>query len=387
MEDVIKWLKLAVAKSPDEGAYQALAEIYRHQGKEDLWIATLDEFLTRPDYGLSHASVRTTIARRFMQLKQWQRATAYADEAAGSYSAFGLSIAAECHEALQDWDTAEKILKACDERYEGLEVFQWYLFCRRTGHGDLEGARKAVRARLKASPRLEYALHAAFYKVLEKDFAKPREFLAVTLKTRAKPAFGLHAVLLSDQMGDSAARDRTLSDLKQYRNPSVHAALRNDPKGSKDPTTGGKVASLAPGTISPTDAIVGLAELFAADLKRGGKGNIDLALADRLCAAAMEDTLPLLPCTPEDTFLRNPRVVFNYFLGRYLDLHGKPDLAIKYWKKCMGETERINEFHRTLAAAALMEHGIKPESYRELYDPDWKTRKDEPKKEKALPID
>ena len=53
-----------------------------------------------------------------------------------------------------------------------------------------------------------------------------------------------------------------------------------------------------------------------------------------------------------------PVVAFAYLLGRYLDLHGKPELAVRCWKRCLAETDFIADFHRTLAAAELLARGI-----------------------------
>jgi hypothetical protein len=64
------------------------------------------------------------------------------------------------------------------------------------------------------------------------------------------------------------------------------------------------------------------------------------------------------------------RLVFHYFLARYLDLHGKPQQAVECWKKCMAETEFMGDFHRTLAGAELCAHDVLPESYRALIQPE-----------------
>ena len=54
-----------------------------------------------------------------------------------------------------------------------------------------------------------------------------------------------------------------------------------------------------------------------------------------------------------------PTVAFAYLLGRYLDLHGKPELAVALLETCLAETEFVADFHRTLAAAELLSRKIR----------------------------
>ncbi len=88
---------------------------------------------------------------------------------------------------------------------------------------------------------------------------------------------------------------------------------------------------------------------MAEDLKKGGKGEIDLSAADKLVAAAAEVE----------------RCNIRYFLGQYLAQHGKADQAVQYWKKCMACTS-LTQFSRTLAGAELLDRGVKPEDYKAL---------------------
>src|SRR5262249_55107295 len=58
---------------------------------------------------------------------------------AESGAAWALMLAAECHEHLKHWDQAEQLIRQTTKRYPGQE-FDWYYWCRRTGHGDVEAA-------------------------------------------------------------------------------------------------------------------------------------------------------------------------------------------------------------------------------------------------------
>ena len=102
---------------------------------------------------------------------------------------------------------------------------------------------------------------------------------------------------------------------------------------------------------------------IAADLAAGGKGEIDLAAADKL-----NDELKAKTRKQPASAKTRSAIAFDYFLGRYLSLHGKPDEAIKHWKKCVAETETFDSTTRSIAGAELYDRGIKPESYKSLWE-------------------
>jgi hypothetical protein len=328
-EEAEKWLKL-VAAAGDIDAIQQLATLYALQGKWDLWVATLEESLKAPDFGLSHARARTCIARYYMHGKQWEKALPYATAAAEAYSEWGLRVLAECREAMHDWTAAEAIYKAMGERYP-MVTEDWYAFCRRSGRGDLDAARRAAAAVI--GPRRLGGKGAIAYYLLEKDPARARMRLEFYAKD-GNPVCDLHVALLADQAHDNATRDKILDRVKQkaaqYRLPGSRRSY----------------ASLA-----------ALAGLMADDLAKGGKGEIDLAAAERLS--------PPQPFTDDDPCRMpesKPVVAFAYLLGRYLDLHGKPELAVRCWQRCLAETDAAADLHRTLAAAELLGRGIKLEA-------------------------
>jgi hypothetical protein len=103
-------------------------------------------------------------------------------------------------------------------------------------------------------------------------------------------------------------------------------------------------------TGKPYIELLSLATMIAEDLKKGGKAEIDFSAADKVAATIANQT---------------DRCEFHYFLGKYLSLHGKPDQAVRYWKKCMG-CPTMYAMCRTLAGAELVERGVKPEEYKEL---------------------
>ena len=49
--------------------------------------------------------------------------------------------------------------------------------------------------------------------------------------------------------------------------------------------------------------------------------------------------------------------MFHYILAQYLHLHGQPEAAGRYWKRCMDWHGMIATY-RTLAGAALIEQDM-----------------------------
>jgi hypothetical protein len=328
-EQAEKWLKLVTA-SGDVNAFKELAKVYGLQGKWDLWVATLEDSLKCPDFGLWHATVQNSIARFYMRDKQWEKALPHAKEAAESYAAWGLMVLAECEEAAQEWTATETIYKAIGERYP-TSVACWYSFCRRTGHGDLASARRAF-AKVIGPTKTLAGREALVYYLLEKDAAKAGLVLE-NFARDGNPLYELHVAVLSDQAHDNATRDRILARVRQkaaqYYSKSTRQSYAN---------------------------LAALAGLIVDDLAKGGKGEIDVAAAERLN--------PPQPFEDNDKSRAEGKstTAFSYLLGCYLDLHGKPELAVGCWKRCLEETEYIAEFHRTLAAAELLARGIRLEA-------------------------
>ena len=136
-----------VELSPDLWAYRKIAETYKSEGKIDRWQETLDDFLNKvEDLGLDHANVRIEVAEYLMDLKQWDKAMPYAEDAAQSWSELSMLCAARCAEGIKDWDRAEAWHRRITERYYEYSWHDWYHFCKRTGHGDLKAARTFVDA-------------------------------------------------------------------------------------------------------------------------------------------------------------------------------------------------------------------------------------------------
>jgi hypothetical protein len=329
-EEAEKWLKL-VAVAGGVEAFEQLAKAYASHGQWHLWVATLEYSLTRPHPNLWRATANTSLARYYMHCKQWEKAVPYAQEATDAVSDWGMRVLAECREQMHDWTAAEDIYRAMAERYSG-SAPEWYDFCRRTGHGDIASARRAFAA-VVGPRRVLCNGNAAAYYLLEKEPVKAKSVLRHQSRD-GNPVYDLHLALFADQAHDNATRDTILARVKQN-------AAQYRWTGSRR-----SYASLG-----------ALAGLIADDLAKGGKGEIDLAAAERLSPPEPFEDDDVRPI-PES----KPAVAFAYLLGRYLDQHGKPELAQRCWKRCLAETDFVSDFNRTLAAAELLSRGIQVES-------------------------
>jgi RimJ/RimL family protein N-acetyltransferase len=91
---------------------------------------------------LNHATVNVQLANHFMKLKQWEKAEHYAEAAARSGAEWAMTCAQRCAEGREDWTAAESYARQASERYPEGGWATWFLFCKRTGHGDLQSARE-----------------------------------------------------------------------------------------------------------------------------------------------------------------------------------------------------------------------------------------------------
>jgi tetratricopeptide (TPR) repeat protein len=81
------------------------------------------------------------IATDLMLKAKWKDAEPHALAAAGTHSAWGLHLAAQVYEGLGDWDESERWLRTLAEAYPTSSGVEWYLWCRRTGRGQVAEAK------------------------------------------------------------------------------------------------------------------------------------------------------------------------------------------------------------------------------------------------------
>ncbi len=224
---------------------------------------------------------------------------------------------------MRDWHAAEQYYSAVANRYRG-EEFEWYYFCKRTGHGNKKAAQALAvkRAEQLAKEPNQGARSLAMFNYLEK---------------RPKEALDLFEVVAGDSDPKNFMQIALLSDELKRPDRCEQALHRIVTEGPIF-----KIQRIG----RPRMEVVVLAEALIADRKKGSKADFDIAALEKKCPT---DNAPSRAC-------------FHYFLGRYLDDHKKGKAAIEQWKKVMA-CESINLDVRTLAGHALASHSVLPEKY------------------------
>ena len=59
-------------------------------------------------------------------------------------AAWAMLCASRCAEGMGDWEGAERWVNLTSRRYPSSSVYEWFLFCKRTGHGDAGAAQALV---------------------------------------------------------------------------------------------------------------------------------------------------------------------------------------------------------------------------------------------------
>jgi uncharacterized protein HemY len=234
------YLERYIAESPEAWAYERLAAVYRAQGDNARWLATLQRYLAGgEDHGLEHARVRVQIAEFYMAERDWKQAQPYAEAAAQTWAAWAMLCAMRCYEGMEDWDRAELWARRVSERYPGSALRAWLDFCKRTGHGDRAAATAfveqflgpggadapapvAVAANAPANrSRVARPIQDGFASWLSgsnKDAAEQFQKVYESSKTLLP---GLALAALADERGDTAQRDSVLAEVCEELRPKV----------------------------------------------------------------------------------------------------------------------------------------------------------------------
>ena len=311
--DAERCIKNYIRVSPDIYGYTTLATYYKSDGHEDLWLATLKDFLNTPDYGLEHANVELQIVKYYSAKGDYTSALPYARDTANTGAAWGLECLAEVDTALHSWDEAEKLLQEEIRHYDD-SPWIWYAWCVRTGHGDRAAA---VTATLKYFDTIKAPASVpeklVEIGVLEMIEGHPDKALAAFRERMANepaPVSALHIALLCDAANDPAGRDAVLDQIAS--GPHV-----TEPMGR-------------------------LCLLMQRTIRAGPDAIPDPAAVRRILRSAGADALP------------------GYcVVGQYLDNHGHKAEATDYFRQGIsidGETRADS----ILAADALRKRGIDP---------------------------
>ncbi len=286
-DEAEKDLKRYMELCPDLWVYERLASCYEARGDRERWKATLDDYLANTeDSGLQHAKVRVQLANYLMTRERWADAKKYAEPAAETWAGWAMICASRCNEGLEDWERAELWIRRTAERYPTSNWAAWYLFCKRTGHGDVEAARAMAEEYLTAvegRPDLAGPHQLGFFQWATGAPKKALENLEKAEAAKPSPLHAFSAMLLADELGDKVRRDRMLNELCAKFQDRV-------------------------------PRMVALAGMIREAHTDGGEHPLDLAAVDKV--------LERMPA--------NMRGNAEFLIGRYQLNRGQPESARKY---------------------------------------------------------
>lgn len=311
--------------------YESLGRLYDQLGKEDVWLKKLQDQLDQPGPFLYHARLQVIISQHFRAKRQWKKAEPYADAAAATYAAWALEEAAIVKEGLQDWAAANALYRAICEQYGPDNAWDWYLFCKRTGQGDLDDARKLIQTevnRFEQTRDKRFSLRGAMYLTLE--HSDRHEQTADCMKT---------TFYNNRNAIDGLLWAFTYIDMKKPDEFEKLLEFQYD------------IWKRFGATDTP---LVRLSAYIQEDFASSRKNHHPAGFAkfDHDKIEAIHKVCSYHTATWVD-----------YLVGRYCAQHGNTELAIRHWKRAAAS---LNFDHngRTLACAALWDMGIAPSQYK-----------------------
>jgi hypothetical protein len=231
-----------------------------------------------------------------MRLKQWDKALPYAEAAAQTWAGWAMLCASECNEGMGNWEQAELWARRTSERYPE-SWSQWFLFCKRTGHGDLKAAQEHAEQYLQTYGLEEGGdfLAANFFYLLVGEPKKAlKGFRSIFDRSIAGPPHtenmiiaGLQVAMLADELDNPVLRDSALEQVCKF--PEMQ-----------------KLKSLA------------ILEMFRAALVKGQSAPLDLDAVDRVL----------------DEIEGFTRGNVAYHVAVFLRKHATPEQAKKYFQLC-----------------------------------------------------
>jgi tetratricopeptide (TPR) repeat protein len=217
--------------------------------------------------------------------------------------------AVSCYEGLGDLERAELWVRRLSERYP-TSWSEWFLWCKRTGRGDVDAARELADRVVDAQPDRFFA---GQYHALAGRPDRALEELKAAFQADPSPMNAGGLILMADAMGEVGLRDETLSTLCD-----------------EEPLSGSGTAQL----FRPLRAA-----LFA-----DPPGPIDVAEID----GTIEEVLGRLP---------GGRGSYEFIIGQLLRRHGHPLEGMAYLRRCL-ESEGTYPIWRVVAARDLREAGV-----------------------------
>lgn len=202
---------------PTFAAARDLANLHFESDNREKWEQTLLDYLKSENLGLNHASAHQQLANGLCSWGDWEKARPHAEQAGGTWSAWGLGTASYVCEGLADWDASERWMREKSTNYPTSSGPDWYLWCKRTGRGDLEAARKLAleyhERTIKTKTSKGLTRQGTFF-LLEDQPDKALESFRKAFDAGSSYFAALMAVQLARKLDDAALSEQTISGIE-----------------------------------------------------------------------------------------------------------------------------------------------------------------------------
>lgn len=306
---------------------EQLADIYFKRGDEKRWKQILEQYLASgEESGLEKPSLRSRMAYKLMSAWRYEEALPYAKGAAESYAAWGLNVAAYCLEGLGKLDEAHDLMNAAAQRYDHRgDAIDWYLWCQRVGHGNLNEARQKAMTfiqSLDGSSSHDYHYKLAIFFLLEGNQDRAlRELQAYAAKqTNPTPGPLVNQLRMALKTNNESLKNQMLA---RFDGPGklTFEAQRHQ------------------------QAAV-LLTLFIPALRSGQGTDVDLAAVEKFIAEVGEDAPGYL--------------TLNHMTAEFLHILGRPGDARTYFERCVVPYRKANWDTLVESWWSMRNKGIEP---------------------------
>jgi tetratricopeptide (TPR) repeat protein len=288
---------------PSVTSVTELANFHRKQGDLKKWEEALTDFLQKPDLGLQHSVIQTELALGFANTGDWKKAKPYAITAAQTYSCRSLGVASYIAEGLGEWELSEQLVKAESTNYPTGNGAEWYIWCRRTGRGDVKSAEHLAAqyfALPQPHPNDTTFVVRGMYNVLQGNLPAARDNFRQALNIKRSFTYTCLVAQLSKALKDEPAAKEVITAMEEeLENPTIERGA----------------------------AVVTAGKLLLELVKNGNPSH------ERV--AAIEDSLLKLG---DDA--RQSAVGWCYIIGTELEAAGNKKEAEKYWRRALIDSNR-----------------------------------------------
>jgi tetratricopeptide (TPR) repeat protein len=320
-DDAIRCWEKAIEAQPNSlEATTELAACFRKQGDLKNWETTLVEFLKTESVGLEHSVAQQELALGFAHDGDWKKARPYALAAAQTYSERSLNVGSLIMEGLAEWDISEQMAHASATGYPTNEGAGWFIWCRRTGRGDVKSAEQLADQYFQLPhphPTEESHMLLGLYQQLKGNLQAARDSYLQALAIKRTFTFTCLVAELSKEIKDEGTEAEVLAAMEK------------------------EVAQPVDKTVRTPE--VDQAGLLLLDLVKNGNPT-----AERV--SAIEDSLLKI-----DERHRPSAVAWCYFVGNALEAAVQEKEAEKFWRRALIDPDR-QPLLATLAGAKLAAH-------------------------------